>query len=218
MYSRAFFTAGRSLPSGLGATWGSDCGRSDRCIATNGQRRNTRHDALNDLAAAYLHGCGLQPELRLPVAVQRIKRTNEASDRRLDAVGNIVLLASPGVRWIWRSDLGNVTALRNATPLATFAGAVTTGSCGHSAAEAGAGIGGAPCVTASEFAIRHGRFRKPLTELAARSWIFRHRYAVDEELQTRRADGIRVGRHSVQRPESPRLRLASEQRHQPLAG
>jgi len=52
-----------------------------------------------------------------------------------------------------RSDLGNVTGLRNGTPLATFAGAVPNASCGRSAAEAGAGIGGAPCVTASEFAV-----------------------------------------------------------------
>jgi hypothetical protein len=50
-----------------------------------------------------------------------------------------------------RSALGNVTGLRNATPLATFAGAVPSGACGEAAAQAGAGVGGAPCVTAAQF-------------------------------------------------------------------
>ena len=52
-----------------------------------------------------------------------------------------------------RSDLGNVTGLRNATPLATFAGAAIGTTCGESAALAGAGIGGAPCVDATGFAV-----------------------------------------------------------------
>jgi hypothetical protein len=51
-----------------------------------------------------------------------------------------------------RRQLLNVTGLRNATPLATFAGAVPSGACGKSAAEAGAGVvGGVPCVTAAQF-------------------------------------------------------------------
>jgi len=50
-----------------------------------------------------------------------------------------------------RSALGNVIGLRNATPLASFAGGIPNASCGKGAAEAGAGIGGAPCVDASEF-------------------------------------------------------------------
>jgi hypothetical protein len=54
---------------------------------------------------------------------------------------------------ISRGDLSNVTGLRNGTPLATFAGAAVGTTCGESAAKAGAGIGGAPCVDASGFAV-----------------------------------------------------------------
>jgi hypothetical protein len=53
-----------------------------------------------------------------------------------------------------RNHLGNVTGLRTTTPLATFAGGtVVSHSCGRSAAQAGAGIGGAPCATISEFSV-----------------------------------------------------------------
>jgi len=51
-----------------------------------------------------------------------------------------------------RSQLNNVTGLRNTTPLASFVGgSVVSASCGTGAAEAGAGWGGAPCVSASGF-------------------------------------------------------------------
>jgi hypothetical protein len=50
-----------------------------------------------------------------------------------------------------RSALGNVTPLRNGTPLATYAGAVPSGNCGEAAALAAVGAGGAPCVTESQF-------------------------------------------------------------------
>ena len=53
-----------------------------------------------------------------------------------------------------RSELGNVTGLRNATPLATFIGAPSGLSCGEPAAKAGAGLAdGVPCVDASQFAV-----------------------------------------------------------------
>jgi carboxypeptidase family protein/TonB-dependent receptor-like protein len=53
-----------------------------------------------------------------------------------------------------RSALGNVTPLRNGTPLATFSGAVPSGSCGESAAKAAVGAaGGVPCVTQSDFSV-----------------------------------------------------------------
>jgi hypothetical protein len=52
-----------------------------------------------------------------------------------------------------RSALGNVTPLRNATPLATFANGVPSVACGEGAAKAGAGVGGTPCVTASDFVV-----------------------------------------------------------------
>jgi len=53
-----------------------------------------------------------------------------------------------------RNELGNVTGLRTTTPLATFAGgSVVSSSCGRAAAQAGAGIGGAPCATESEFTV-----------------------------------------------------------------
>ena len=49
--------------------------------------------------------------------------------------------------------LGNVTGLRNATPPAVFVGgSVISSSCGTGAAQAGAGIGGAPCALSSNFA------------------------------------------------------------------
>ena len=51
-----------------------------------------------------------------------------------------------------RGLLGNVTPLRNATPLALFAGGtVVSNSCGTAAAQAGAGVGGAPCASGSDF-------------------------------------------------------------------
>ncbi|HEY6768394.1 MAG TPA: TonB-dependent receptor [Candidatus Sulfotelmatobacter sp.] len=50
-----------------------------------------------------------------------------------------------------RSALGNVLGLRSATPLATFAGAAVGTTCGEAAAQAFAGVGGAPCVDASGF-------------------------------------------------------------------
>ena len=51
-----------------------------------------------------------------------------------------------------RGLLGNVTGLRTTTPLALFAGgSVIGGSCGEGAAQAGAGIGGAPCAVSSNF-------------------------------------------------------------------
>jgi hypothetical protein len=53
-----------------------------------------------------------------------------------------------------RSELANVTGLRTTTPLATFAGgSVISSSCGEAAAQAGAGIGGAPCALSSNFAV-----------------------------------------------------------------
>lgn len=53
-----------------------------------------------------------------------------------------------------RAQLGNVTGLRNTTPPATFnGGKVISGSCGRGAAQSGAGIGGAPCATESEFVV-----------------------------------------------------------------
>jgi hypothetical protein len=52
-----------------------------------------------------------------------------------------------------RAELANVLGLRTGTPLATFAGAVPSASCGESAAKAGAGVGGAPCVTLSQFSL-----------------------------------------------------------------
>jgi len=53
-----------------------------------------------------------------------------------------------------RGQLANVTGLRTTTPLATFVGGkVVSGSCGVSAAKAGAGIGGAPCATESQFVV-----------------------------------------------------------------
>jgi hypothetical protein len=53
-----------------------------------------------------------------------------------------------------RGQLRNVTGLRTTTPLATFAGGrVISGTCNENAAKAGAGIGGAPCATSSEFAL-----------------------------------------------------------------
>ncbi len=53
-----------------------------------------------------------------------------------------------------RVNLGNVTGLRNGTPLATYAGAVPDASCGTKAAQSGAGIAtGAPCITADSFAV-----------------------------------------------------------------
>jgi hypothetical protein len=51
-----------------------------------------------------------------------------------------------------RSELNNVTGIRNATPLATFLSAPGT-SCGTAAAEAGAGIGGSPCVDSASVAV-----------------------------------------------------------------
>jgi len=55
---------------------------------------------------------------------------------------------------ISRLGMDNVSPLRNATPLATFAGATVGTSCGKRAAEAAVGAaGGAPCVTASQFAV-----------------------------------------------------------------
>jgi hypothetical protein len=51
-----------------------------------------------------------------------------------------------------RGLLGNVTGLRTSTPLALFAGgSVISSSCGRAAAQAGAGIGGAPCAQATNF-------------------------------------------------------------------
>lgn len=50
-----------------------------------------------------------------------------------------------------RSLLGNVTPLRNGTPLAVFVQGIPSASCGESAAKAGAGVGGAPCLDASQF-------------------------------------------------------------------
>jgi len=51
-----------------------------------------------------------------------------------------------------RSLLGNVTGLRNTTPPALFTGgSVISSSCGRSAAQAGAGIGGAPCAVSTNF-------------------------------------------------------------------
>jgi hypothetical protein len=53
-----------------------------------------------------------------------------------------------------RSELTDVTGLRNATPLATFLSAPPSSGCGTAAAQAGAGIAsGAPCVAASSVAI-----------------------------------------------------------------
>jgi outer membrane receptor protein involved in Fe transport len=53
-----------------------------------------------------------------------------------------------------RGQLKNVTGLRTTTPLATFAGGrVISGTCNENAAKSGAGIGGAPCATSSEFAL-----------------------------------------------------------------
>jgi hypothetical protein len=47
-----------------------------------------------------------------------------------------------------------VGGLRTTTPLATFAGgSVVSSSCGEGAAQAGAGIGGAPCATISSFSV-----------------------------------------------------------------
>jgi len=51
-----------------------------------------------------------------------------------------------------RGLLGNVTGLRTTTPLALFTGgSVISSSCGKAAAQAGAGIGGAPCAVQSNF-------------------------------------------------------------------
>jgi hypothetical protein len=53
-----------------------------------------------------------------------------------------------------RNELGNVTGLRTTTPLATFVGDnVVSHSCGRGAAQAGAGIGGAPCATITDFIV-----------------------------------------------------------------
>jgi Carboxypeptidase regulatory-like domain/TonB dependent receptor len=52
-----------------------------------------------------------------------------------------------------RNALGNVLGLRTTTPLATFAGAVTQGSCGESAAKAGASIGGTPCGSITQYTV-----------------------------------------------------------------
>jgi hypothetical protein len=58
-----------------------------------------------------------------------------------------------------RGRLKNVTGLRTTTPLATFAGgSVISGTCGENAAKAGAGIGGAPCASLSEFAVGADNF------------------------------------------------------------
>jgi hypothetical protein len=51
-----------------------------------------------------------------------------------------------------------VLGLRTTSPLATFANGVPSISCGRSAAEAGANIGGAPCATLSEFAVGSNDF------------------------------------------------------------
>jgi hypothetical protein len=51
-----------------------------------------------------------------------------------------------------RGLLGNVTGLRTTTPLALFSGgSVISSSCGTGAAQAGAGIGGAPCAVGTNF-------------------------------------------------------------------
>jgi hypothetical protein len=53
-----------------------------------------------------------------------------------------------------RNELANVTGIRTTTPLATFAGGkVVSGSCGRGAAQAGAGIGGAPCANIGQFTV-----------------------------------------------------------------
>src|SRR6202021_446806 len=51
-----------------------------------------------------------------------------------------------------RGELVNATGLRTATPLATFLSAPGT-NCGTAAAEAGAGIGGSPCVDSASVAV-----------------------------------------------------------------
>ena len=51
-----------------------------------------------------------------------------------------------------RGLLGNATGLRSATPLGLFnGGKVISHSCGTGAAQAGAGIGGAPCAMGTDF-------------------------------------------------------------------
>ena len=53
-----------------------------------------------------------------------------------------------------RSNLENVTGLRNGTPLATYAGAVPNASCGTNAAHWGASFAqGQPCITSASFAV-----------------------------------------------------------------